>query len=113
MEESNMPDTAEVLTPYERLDCYQKAMAKREPKFCLRAQDISADLCVDFWISAQLEVRQRIDDGMTVQEAVDTVRREYRIAPWSTFAAMEDQKINGAMMIAKAMRAFPNRKVAD
>jgi len=93
--------------------CFMKAKDRGEPTFTLRAQDISADLVIDFWIAVQLEIRQRIDDGMTVQEAVDTTRRGYRVAPWSTFDAMTDQKINGAMMIAKAMRAFPNRKIAD
>lgn len=93
--------------------CFVKAKDNGEKTFTLRAQDISADLCVDFWISVQLEIRQWIEDGMTVQDAVDRVRRDYRVAPWSTFDVVMDQKINGAMMIAKAMRASPNRKVAD
>lgn len=94
--------------------CFVKAKDRGQPTFTLVAQDVSADLCVDFWIGVQLQIRQRIDDGMTVKDAVDSTRREYRVAPWSTLEPMEDVKLNGAMMIARAMRAFPGiRKVAD
>jgi hypothetical protein len=102
------------MTPHELLRYIPEKLWPDEPCFLLRGQDVSAVLCVEFWIAVQLEVRQHIDDGMGVQEAVDHVRRAYRVAPWSQFEPLDDLKLSGAMAVAKAMRAFPGlKKVAD
>jgi hypothetical protein len=94
--------------------CYEKAHAHGEATFTLRAQDITADLVLDFWISAQLEVRQAMDDGLTLVEAIAHVRTVYQIARWSFFIGEQAApKLQGAARIGKAMAQWPNRKLVD
>ena len=93
--------------------CFEKATANGETTFTLRSQDVTADLVVDFWISCQVEVKQHMDDGMTMVQAVEEVRREFLIPGWGSFAPMEDLKLAQAQQIGKAMNMWVNRKLAD
>ncbi len=66
--------------------CVVKA-GEDEPIFTLRAQDATADKCVDNWCEYQIE-RTLMDSGPKT-------------------------KINDARMCASEMREFPNRKYPD
>jgi hypothetical protein len=66
--------------------CYAKARAAGMPSFTLIAQDCTSDLVLDFWISASLEVRQAMDDGLTLVEAIAQVRASYHASKLSSGA---------------------------
>lgn len=87
--------------------------AEAEPVFVLKARDLTADLIVDCWIAAQVDLRQALDDGLTIPEALAKIRRDFRLAPWSQFTGLDDPKLAGAAKIGQAMGLWPTRKVAD
>jgi hypothetical protein len=91
--------------------CYEKAKATGMPSFTLIAQDITADLCVDFWTMTQLRVRTHMDAGLTMVQAVDAVREKFGIPEYPEI--LGDAKLDGAARIAETMRAHSPRKLAD
>lgn len=90
--------------------CFEKAQERGQPTFTLIAQDITADLVVDFWIKAQQKVREHMDAGLTMTQAVKAVRSYYFLEP---DVPADDAKLSGACAIAEAMSRWPNRKIAD
>lgn len=93
--------------------CFEKAKASGQPTFTLIAQDVSSDLVVDFWISCQVEIRQSMEDGLTMQQAIDKARRHFGVPRWNGFEPMDDPKLVQAQEIGKAMSGWVNRKLAD
>lgn len=93
------------------LACFAKARAKGEETFCLRSQDITAPLVIDFWIKCQQQVRTRMEMGMTPLEAVKSVRAFYFLD--TPDVRPVDLKLSGACSIAGAMENWPNRRLAD
>ncbi len=91
--------------------CFEKAKATGEPTFTLRAQDVTADLSIDFWLIVQQEVRRAMNDGATIEEAKECVRHTH-VVPIQP-PMFRSLKIDGAAKIAEAMRVWPDRKVAD
>ena len=81
------------------------------PVFPLKASDLTADLCVDFWQMVQRRVKTIVYDGLTPEQAVQMVRESFGIPPY--LPIWEDEKLNGAARIAAAMRAHSPRKLAD
>lgn len=93
--------------------CYQKARANGEATFTLRAQDISAHLCVEFWVAAQRAIRDLMDAGATMTEAVESVREYHKVPRLTMVGESLTEKDRGALDIARAMMGFNNRKLAD
>lgn len=95
-------------------DCFTKAKAHGEPTFTLRAQDITADLVVDFWTIVQIRVRENMNAGLTMVQAVQAVRSYYFLESInSPRYPTGDIKLDTAVMKAEVMRQFKNRKLAD
>ena len=88
------------------------AMLKNEPLFTLRAQDISADLVVDYWIKVNLMIRDHVKQGYSLEEAAALARTFYFI-PHYDGQVLADGKLNSAGEIAARMRQFTPRKLAD
>jgi hypothetical protein len=94
--------------------CYEKAKANGEPTFTLRAQDISAHLCVEFWVAAQRAIRDLMDAGATMTEAVESVREYHKVPRLVMMGESMTVKDREALGIARAMMGFQGvRKLAD
>ena len=52
------------------LVCQRVCNHQDQPMFVLHAQDITADLAVDFWTIVQLRVREHMNAGLTLVQAV-------------------------------------------
>ena len=91
-------------------DCFTKAKKNGEPTFTLRAQDVTADLVVDFWVKIQQKVREHMNAGLTKMQAVQAVRSYYFL---ETYVPASDVKLSGACRIAGEMEKWPARKLAD
>lgn len=83
-----------------------------QPHFDLLAQDISADLVVDFWIRIQHELRARVREGYSLERAVRMTRDFFFLQPYDGVPT-GDAKLDRAGQIADAMRQQTNRKLAD
>lgn len=83
-----------------------------QPQFTLLAQDITADLVVEFWICVNGKVQELVKGGMSPAEAAQHMRRIYHIPPILA-GLVSSEKLQGACQIAQQMRDFPYRKVAD
>ena len=83
-----------------------------QPHFDLKASDISSDLVVDFWIRAQREIRARIQEGYTLEQAVKMTRDYFFLQPYDG-KATGDKKLDSAGEIAVQMKLAMNRKLAD
>jgi hypothetical protein len=84
-----------------------------QPKFTLIAQDATADLVVDFWVEIQLQVKQFMEDGLSLELAIEKIRQQFGVPPWSQFTTLHDPKLKGAAEIGYQMSEWRNRKVAD
>lgn len=82
-----------------------------QPIFSLLAQDITADLVVDFWMMVQLRVWGDIAEGTPLIEAVERARAAFGVPLYQPF--LHHGKLDGASRIAWDMRAFPTRRLAD
>lgn len=83
-----------------------------EPVFLLRAQDITADLVVDFWVLVNGKLQELMKLGMTKEEAVERLRQVHHI-PYPYEGLTNVEKHQSAVRIAKMMRGHQDRKVAD
>ena len=92
--------------------CFVKAKDNGEITFTLRSQDATADLVVDFWMLVQLRVSHSMKFGMTLAQALTEARDHFGI-PEYPVDILVSPKLNGAVKIAHAMRAWSNRKLAD
>jgi hypothetical protein len=83
-----------------------------EPVFTLRAQDVLADIAVQFWVRANGLLRERIQHGASIPDVRFQLRllldRELPLN--DTFL---DVKLNGALACASDMAKWPNQKLAD
>lgn len=93
--------------------CFDKARAAGEPTFTLRAQDLLADLAVDFWVSANVELRAYMEDGVSIPEAKQRIRAKHHVSMYPSGHPDLTEKDNGAVRISMEMAAWPSRKVAD
>lgn len=107
--------------------CYEKAANAHEylkeqmqkvdpshPCFLLKASDISSHLVVEFWVAVQQDMRQMMDDGATMTEALECARAYYKIPRLTQIGEGLTEKERGALEIAKAMMGYEGvRKVAD
>jgi hypothetical protein len=84
-----------------------------QPSFKLIAQDVTADLVIDFWIEVQLQVKQSIEDGTTMMEAIDKIRQQFGVPPWSQFTTLTNPKLKEAAAIGYLMSEWKNRKIPD
>ena len=92
-------------------DSYDKA-APDEPVFTLRAQDVLADLAVEFWVRAYGVLRERMQQGATIEEARSELKLLLgRELPLN--GAVLDAKLEDAWACASEMVRWPNRKLAD
>jgi len=91
-------------------NCFTKAKRNGEPTFTLRAQDVTADLVVDFWVKVQQKVREHMHAGLTMMQAVQAVRTYYFLEP---DVPASDVKLSGACQIAGEMEKFSARRLAD
>ena len=96
----------------ENMRCFVKAAVNQEPCFVLRAQDISAPLAVLFWAKIQVKIRTYMDAGITMDQAVEAVRKYYFLDDMDR-DAYTDLKLDGAVRIAEAMQTYPHKKLAD
>lgn len=80
--------------------------------FVLKSQDVTADVLVDFWAILNQKVREMVKSGHPPELAIKLLRIQWNIPP-----VYEDQfhdvKLRDAVRIARSMRTFPNRKIAD
>lgn len=104
-------DTTDVKETDTDFKTFVKAKDRGQVTFTLVAQDISADLVVDFWTMTQLRVRTHMDAGLTMVQAVEAVREQFGIPEYPEI--LGDDKLDGAARIAQAMRMHANRKLAD
>lgn len=93
--------------------CYEKATAKGEPVFVLRASDISSPLVVTFWVTVQQRLKMLMDSGATMTEALEAIRVADMIPSLSIMPAVMPDKEGSALEIAKQMQDWPTRKLAD
>ena len=86
-----------------------------QPRFTLIAQDVTADIAVDFWVSLQIELAQYVTEGLTVAEAIAKMRRLHYVPIWHEAFSPQyaKAKIRGAAEIAAAMRTHEPRRAAD
>jgi hypothetical protein len=92
-------------------DCYEKARME-EPVFTLRAQDVLADLAVEFWVRANSHLRTRVAQGALLSE----VRIELKSVLEGALPMRRDfldDKLTEALGCAGDMAKWPNRKIAD
>lgn len=100
------------------MGCYGKAK-KGEPVFTLLGRDLTAEITVDFWVMAQLWVRQKLKEGWTQENAVAALKaRLGDVFPLTERLTLEPgtnlmQKIGGAARIAHQMEDWPDRKLAE
>jgi hypothetical protein len=92
-------------------DCYEKA-APGEPVFTLRAQDVLADLAVEFWVRSYCWLRRRTQGGATIAEARSELKHFLGREP-SLHDEPLDAKLREALDCAGDMAKWPNRKMAD
>lgn len=88
-------------------------MAKGEPTFTLRAQDITSHLVVEAWVAIQQTVREAMNDGATLVEVVENARLLHRIPRMLYQDTTLTEKEKGALEIAREMMRWPTRKQAD
>lgn len=86
-----------------------------EPLFILRAQDATAGLLLEAWVAVQQLMRAELAEGRSLTEAVANARVYLGIPDIETLreAGEVTEKELGALAIAKEMRNWPNRKLAD
>ncbi|HKW13829.1 MAG TPA: hypothetical protein VJS69_05025 [Candidatus Krumholzibacteria bacterium] len=85
--------------------------AKRQPCFVLLAQDITADIVVDFWIKVQQRMREHVKHGLTEAQAAKAVREYYFLEKMDV--TITYQKLAEACAIAGAMENWGTRRLAD
>lgn len=93
-----------------------RMMAKtcEQPHFTLLAQDITADLVVEFWVIVNEKLAELVKAGRTPEEAVDHLRGIFHIPPHVYEGLMISPKHASAVRIAREMREYQGgRKVAD
>jgi len=90
--------------------CFEKAKMNGEETFTLRAQDITAPLCIDFWVKVQQRMRGYLTQGFTLAQAEEAVRGFYFLTPE---VEEGDTKLSQACAMAGRMERWPNRKLAD
>ena len=99
------------------MTCFEKAKAHGEPTFTLRAQDITSDLVVDFWTIVQIRVKENMDAGLTMMQAVQAVRSYFFLesvnSPRYPKRNTGTAKLATAVLMADEMRQWPDRKLAD
>lgn len=95
------------------MNCYEKAVANGEPVFVLRGQDITAHLVVEAWVAIQQSIKQAMNDGATMVEAVENARFLHRIPRMIYQDPNLTEKERGALEIAREMMRWNNRKLAD
>lgn len=94
--------------------CFEKARANGEATFTLRAQDITAHVVVEFWATFQQTVKEIMNDGATMVEAVEEARGRHRVPRLAMMPeCASNEKERGALAIARAMMGWNNRKLAD
>lgn len=84
-----------------------------EPLFILRAQDVTAALMVETWVTAQQLLRSELDAMTPLHEAVQRVRVYLNIPRVDTLMEDATEKERGALEIAKQMAAWGPKKLAD
>lgn len=100
------------------MGCLGKAK-KGEPHFTLLGRDLTAEITVDFWVMAQLWVRQRLKEGWTEENALAALKaRMLDLFPSTERLTMEPGtalmgKLGDASRIAHQMEDWPNRRLAD
>jgi hypothetical protein len=93
-----------------------EAMGKVKPGetvFVLRAQDITAHVVVEAWVAIQQSIKQAMDDGATMTEAIENARQIMRVPRVVTMLEEATEKERGALEIAQTMMRWDNRKLAD
>lgn len=88
-----------------------QGVAHNQAIFVLKSQDITSDLLVDLWVSIQQEIADDVKHGMTVEESIETLRFDHFMG--FPMKQTGNPKWDEALTIAEAMRAHPNRKLAD
>jgi hypothetical protein len=94
-----------------RHDVFREELPTPQPKFRLLAQDITADLIVDFWTLIQMRVWADLKAGLPLREAVSRAREHFGVPEYPP--CLHHPKLDGAAEIACDMRAWPSRKLAD
>ena len=92
--------------------CALKAQREGQPHFTVIGQDVTADLAVEWWADANRFMQQCLRRGYTVKDALAELR--LRMVPLKReLEPQSTPKIDQAYAIAKRMREYPDRKVAD
>ncbi len=86
-------------------------LTDEQPTFPLLAQDITADLVVDFWTLIQMRIWSDLRSGYCLDTAVARARHHFGIPQYPP--CLHHPKIDGATRIAWAMRTWPHRRLAD
>ena len=82
------------------------------PCFLLKASDISAHLVIEFWVSVQRTMRDLMDAGATMTEAIESARLYHKVPRLAMMDSLTE-KDRGALDIARAMMGYSPRKMAD
>lgn len=85
-----------------------------QPHFILVAQDITADLVVEFWAIINEKLGEMVKAGHTPEGALRQLRAVFHLPPEVYAGLFISPKHASAVQIAKEMRAYQGeRRVAD
>ena len=90
---------------------FVKAKHAGYPIFTIIAPDITASLTVDAWIKINLMMQSFNGTGLKIEQAEAATRSYFNIPRYH--AGFDEYKLDGAATIARAMDAWPVKKLAD
>ena len=90
---------------------FVKAKDAGYPVFLVVAPDVMGALTVDAWIKINLMMRSFNATKLTLKQAADATRSYFDIPRYRD--GFDDPKLDGAATIARAMDAWPSKKIAD
>jgi hypothetical protein len=82
-----------------------------EPSFTIRAQDVTGDVVVGFWVRAQMFVNKKMAEGSTLQEAIYALKDHLDVS--FSLGDTTDPKLLEALETVMAMGEWSPRKLAD
>ena len=90
---------------------FVKAKNDGYPIFMLIAPDITASLTVDAWIKINLMMQSFNGTGLKIEQAEAAARSYFDVPRYHP--GFDEAKLDGAATIARAMDAWPVKKLAD
>lgn len=94
-------------------ETFFKALKTGEPKFVLRAQDLTADILTECWADVNRLLAQYLRRGYTIPQALHQIKAHLLPLKQQLEPQVTNKKVEEAYAIAKRMAQHTNRKVAD